>query len=198
MFLLCKFSQSGLTTYLISIFSIPFLQQCNIITHSFQHSGQLCQFVRWNLRGYRSVAVLLTSEIYEVWAHAVLLASAQLVHAESGGHMLVRHLVPDPPSHVNNLELQSVPLLAVVLNFGVDPLHQCVSLHQHIRKGWTSKYPDNLKYIQVELYWISWNISWPLEIYLGWNISGLNYSEYPEIYPGWTIVNILKYIRVEL
>ena len=127
--------QSGLKTHLVRIFSIPFLQQCNIITHSVQHSGQLCQFVRWNLRGYRSVAVLLPSEIYEVWAHAVLLAPAQLIHAQSGGHVLIRHLVPNPPSHVDNLEFQSVPLLAVLLNLGVDPLHQGVSFHQHIRKG---------------------------------------------------------------
>ena len=87
---------------------------------------------------------LLSSEIYEVGSHAVLLTAPQLVHAECSGHVLVCHLVPHPPPHVHHLVLQPVLLPAVLLDLGVDILHQGVPLHQHVSEGGAREDSDNL------------------------------------------------------
>ena len=75
---------------------------------------------------------LLSSKVDKVGSHAVFLAASQLIHAEGGGHVLVRHLVPHPPSHVHHLVLEPVLLPAVLFDLWVDILHQGVSLHQHV------------------------------------------------------------------
>ena len=87
---------------------------------------------------------LLSSEVDKIRSHGVLLTAAELVHAEGRGHVLVSHLVPHPPPHVHHLELQSMLLLAVVLDLGVHPLHQGVPLHQHVSEGRACEDPDNL------------------------------------------------------
>ena len=88
--------------------------------------------------------LLLGPEVDEVGTHGVLLTAPELVHAEGGGHVLVRHLVPDPPPHVHHLVLQPVLLPAVLLDLGIHVLHQGVPLHQHVREGGAREDPDNL------------------------------------------------------
>ena len=109
--------------------------------------------------------LLLSSKVDEVGAHGVLLAAPELVHAEGGGHVLVSHLVPeekssneqelrcisyqyvsspDPPSHVHHLVLETMFFSTVLLDLGVDILHQGVPLHQHVREGRAREDPDNL------------------------------------------------------
>ena len=94
---------------------------------------------------------LLSSEIYEVGSHAVLLTPPQLVHAERGSHVLVSHLVPHPPPHVHHLVLQPVLLPAVLLDLGVDILHQRVPLHQHVGEGGAGEDSHDLKQSDYQL-----------------------------------------------
>ena len=87
------------------------------------------------IEGLLFIYSLLCSEVNKVRPHGVLLTASQLVHTEGGGHVLVSHLVPHPPPHVHHLVLQPVLLPAVLLDLGVDVLHQGVALHQHVSEG---------------------------------------------------------------
>ena len=89
--------------------------------------------------------LLLSSEVDEVGAHGVFLAASELVHAEGCGHVLISHLVPDPPSHVHHLILQTMFLPTVFLDLGVDILHQGVPFHQHVSEGRACEDPDDLE-----------------------------------------------------
>ena len=51
---------------------------------------------------------LLCSKVDKVRSHGVLLTAAELVHAEGRGGVLVGHLVPHAPPHVNNLNINIV------------------------------------------------------------------------------------------
>ena len=91
------------------------------------------------------VTIFLGPKVDEVWSHTELLTSSELIHTEGCGGMLIGHLIPDPPPHVHHLELQSMLLLAVVLDLGVHPLHQGVPLHQHVSEGGTGENSHHLK-----------------------------------------------------
>ena len=146
--------------YLVGVLPVPLVQQVHVVAHGHQRLPQQLQLRRVDLRGDRAVAVpepgklnkcaknknslLLCSKIDEVGSHGIFLATTELVHAEGGGHVLVRHLVPDPPPHVHHLVLQPVLLPAVLLDLGVHVLHQGVPLHQHVREGGAREDPDNL------------------------------------------------------
>ena len=91
------------------------------------------------------VTIFLGPKVDEVWSHTELLTTSELIHTEGSGGMLIGHLIPDPPPHVHHLELQSMLLLAVVLDLGVHPLHQGVPLHQHVSEGGTSENSHHLK-----------------------------------------------------
>ena len=54
-------------------------------------------------------------------------------------------------------------LLAVFLNLGVDPLHQCISLHQHVSKSGTGEDSDHLNETGSE-----WQLRiWKSRIFVG-------------------------------
>ena len=87
---------------------------------------------------------LLGTKIDKVWSHGVSLTSSEFIHTESSCHVFICHLIPDPPPHVHHLVLQPVLLPAVLLDLGVDILHQGVPLHQHVSESGACEDPDNL------------------------------------------------------
>ena len=66
-----------------------------------------------------SVSVLLSAEEDEVRTHGEPLTVPELGHAQLGGHVLVRHLVSDTPSHVHDL------------GAGLDSIDYCRVVNSH-------------------------------------------------------------------
>ena len=66
-----------------------------------------------------SVSVLLSAEEDEVRTHGEPLTVPELGHAQLGGHVLVRHLVSDTPSHVHDL------------GAGLDSIDYCSEVKSH-------------------------------------------------------------------
>ena len=64
--------------------------------------------------------------------------------SKSYDEFLINVSSPDPPSHVHHLILKAVFFSTVLLDLGVDILHQGVPLHQHVREGRAREDPDNL------------------------------------------------------
>ena len=87
---------------------------------------------------------LLSTKIDKVGSHGVSLASSEFIHTESSCHVLICHLIPDPPPHVHHLVLKPVLLPTILLDLGVDILHQGVPLHQHVSKGRAGEDSHNL------------------------------------------------------